>query len=131
MAVIFRKSLVMLLAMLQFFAPLVHAHSGNSSFSHGLHIPGLESYAYVQDAIDAPDVNAGIHAEGLLIVMDAGIKNPQDSFAETGRPDIVYLPSSQLFRHRSPDRPSNYAPLERPVFVRRLTNSLCVRAPPQ
>lgn len=130
MAVIFRKSLVMLLAMLQFFAPLVHAHSGNSNFVPGLHIPGLESFSYTQDAIDVQNVNAGLHTEGLLIVMDAGIKNPQNSSVESGRQDLVAMPSGQFFRSLSPDTPNNSSPPERPFIASHPRICLSVRAPP-
>lgn len=39
-----RLSLITLLMMLQFIAPLVHAHTSENFSSKGIHIPGLEQY---------------------------------------------------------------------------------------
>ena len=39
-----RKFLVIFLTMLQFIAPLVHAHASEPGSMQGLHVPGLERY---------------------------------------------------------------------------------------
>ncbi len=45
-----RKFTVIFLAILQLFAPLVHAHTGEKSSELGLHVPGLEMYGVEHDA---------------------------------------------------------------------------------
>ena len=46
-----RKFLVIFLAMLQLFAPLVHAHTGNKASDLGLHVPGLEILGVDHEAL--------------------------------------------------------------------------------
>ena len=101
----FRKSLIIVLAMLQLFAPLLHAHTGINDFTQGgLHIPGLESYPSNQDAPVFQSVNHDWDSEGLLVVVDAGIKNPHDiSVVSTGI-SFALLPSEQVSILASPRR---------------------------
>ncbi|MBM4206474.1 MAG: hypothetical protein FJ190_00205 [Gammaproteobacteria bacterium] len=70
--------------MLQFFAPLVHAHAGSQNFSQGLHIPGLEVYLAINNEKDYSGqfvaINtSGSDQEGILVVVDAGIKKSNDA----------------------------------------------------
>lgn len=80
------KSVVIILAVLQFFAPLVHAHTGPNHINSGIHVPGLETYLGKDyHAAELKNVNSNWQTEGLLVVVDAGIKNSQDlSFHNAG-----------------------------------------------
>jgi len=120
----FRKSLIIVLAMLQLFAPLLHAHTGINDFTQGgLHIPGLESYPSNQDA-------PVWDSEGLLVVVDAGIKNPHDiSVVSTGI-SFALLPSDQLRVTALPENDNNFSPQLRSFTFQRLLSTLSPRAPP-
>jgi hypothetical protein len=68
-----KKILVIVLALLQLVAPLVHAHTSDDLPGAGLHIPGLELYSATQDL---PEIQALLRAstnECLTIEIDAGI----------------------------------------------------------
>jgi hypothetical protein len=125
-----RKSLIVVLAMLQFFVPLVHAHTGDKSFNQGLHIPGLESYLTYQDAPALQDVNHDSDSEGLLVVVDAGIKDPQDISVESTGRSFALLPSDQLRITALPENDNNYSPQLQPFSFRRPLPPHSPRAPP-
>lgn len=130
MVIVFRNSLLLLLAMLQFFAPLVHAHSGDKNFNRGLHIPGLEAYSTNHDAAVTQNVNFDNHAEGLLVVVDAGIKTPQDSFAKNDNVEFALLPVSQLKLSILSFSENNFSPHSQSFGFQRCYSTLSARAPP-
>jgi hypothetical protein len=125
-----RKSLIIVLAMLQLFAPLVHAHTGDKNFNQGLHIPGLESYLKNQDAPVFQDVNANWDSEGLLVLVDAGIKNPQDISVVSAVSGFALLPSDQLQVTALPENDNNFSPQLQSFTFQRLLSTLSPRAPP-
>ena len=127
---VLNKSLVVALAMLQLFAPLVHAHTGDKSFNQGLHIPGLETYLADQDTSAFQDVNYDWDSEGLLVVVDAGIKNPQDIVVVNSESSFSLLPPGQLRITALPETDSNFSPQTQPVNSRRLLPAHFPRAPP-
>lgn len=130
MVLVLRKSFIIVLAMLQLFAPLVHAHTGDKNFNQGFHIPGLESYRTNQDAPVIQNVNVAWDSEGLLIVVDAGIKNPQDIFVERADHSFALLPSHQLQRAVLPESDSNFSPQRQSFSFRRHPSTQSPRAPP-
>ena len=78
-----RLFLVTCLVVLQFIAPLVHAHTSEKILSQGLHIPGLEVYdrSTPQDALNpTQSVNASLckatlfcgDIDGQVVGVDAG-----------------------------------------------------------
>lgn len=130
MVIVFRNSLVVVLAMLQLFAPLVHAHSGDKNVTRGLHIPGLEAYHSNHDAAVARNVNYENHADGLLVVVDAGIKMPQDGFAKSDKVEFALLPVSQLKLNTLAFTESNFSPHSQSFCFQRCYSTLSARAPP-
>ena len=52
------KSLIILLALLQFVAPLVHAHTGEEHSNLNIHLPGFEYFSLNNDA---PVLQAATH----------------------------------------------------------------------
>ena len=128
---VIRKHLVLLLAMLQLFAPLVHAHVGNNSFGDGLHIPGLELYRPNQDAPVVHNVNLDCEPEGLLVMVDAGIKQPYAVDLETsGDYNPALLPADQLRLSALPYPSHNFSPHQPSVGYRLFSNAHSPRAPP-
>jgi hypothetical protein len=127
---VIRQSFIILLAMLQLFAPLVHAHTGSNNFNQGLHIPGLELYRAIQDASVGQNVNADWDSEGLLVVVDAGIKNPQDKFVESTTHSFALLPPDQLRISAISENDNTTSPQRQSFSFRRLPNTHSPRAPP-
>jgi hypothetical protein len=127
---VIRKSLVIVLAMLQLLAPLVHAHAGQTSFNEGLHVPGLELYLPNQDAPVFQGVSADWNSEGILIVVDTGIKNSQDIFVEIEDDSFALLPSGQLQVSALPDNDRNFPPPPESFHFRRQLSTFSPRAPP-
>jgi hypothetical protein len=128
---VIRISLILVLAMLQLFAPLVHGHTGNSSFNDGLHIPGLESYRLNEDAPVIQNVNVDWDAEGLLVMVDLGIKNPHDFAVETtGDHNYGQLPPSLRRMHSVPKEDNNFSPHKQLTANRKPPSSHSPRAPP-
>jgi hypothetical protein len=125
-----RKYLILVLAMLQFFAPLVHAHTGDKYFNQGLHIPGLESYLAHQDAPVSQKVKVDWDAEGLLVVVDTGIKSTQDISVAGTASDFALLPSDQLRVTALPENDNNFSPQRHSFSFRRLPPLFSPRAPP-
>lgn len=127
---IIRRSSIILLAILQLFAPLVHAHAGQTSFNEGLHVPGLELYLPNQDAPVFQSVNADWNSEGILIVVDTGIKNSQDIFVEIEDNSFALLPPDQLQVSALPDNDRNFPPPPESFHFRRQLSTFSPRAPP-
>jgi hypothetical protein len=125
-----RKTLMLVLAMLQLFAPLVHAHTGDKNFTQGLHIPGLESYLAHQDAPVLHNVNAEWDTEGLLVMVDTGIKSSQDISLASTDSDFALLPSNQLPVSALPETDNNFSPHHQSFSFRRLSPVFSPRAPP-
>jgi hypothetical protein len=71
-----RKFLVIFLTLLQFIAPLVHAHASEHSSTQGLHMPGLEHYGAEQDALTAQLKTApyDVAVDGVIVGVDLGLK---------------------------------------------------------
>jgi hypothetical protein len=87
-----RKFLVIFLAVLQLFAPLVHAHTGNKTSDLGLHVPGLEILGVdhetlMSEAVSHDSSSGRIGSRpiatlppsravaGILVGVDAGMKD--------------------------------------------------------
>jgi hypothetical protein len=71
------KILILFLGLLQTLTPLAHAHAGTYDLHQGLHVPGLESYRSSHDAPVLTGIKSDGNDEGLLVMVDAGIKSPQ------------------------------------------------------
>lgn len=127
---VLHKSLIVVLAMLQLFAPLVHGHTGDKSFNQGLHVPGLELYLTHQDAYVFQNVNHDWGSEGLLVVVDTGVKNPQDISVEATGRSFALLPSDQLRITALFENDNNFSPQPQPFSSRRFPSPHSPRAPP-
>jgi hypothetical protein len=74
-----RPFLVSFLVLLQFIAPLVHAHTGEKVLSQGLHVPGLEVYAHATNETVSNDVfpckTGGFcsNIDGQVVGVDTGV----------------------------------------------------------
>lgn len=138
-----RKFTVIFLAMLQLFAPLVHAHVGektgllpNSGLAT-LHVPGLEKYNVDHDALIPPVemsyCNVSTHdasSDGMLIGIDAGIKDRQDNTSVDLNQSHYLYQQAAIFKIAISSFDVNFSPQSQ-LFVSRLfIPSLSPRAPP-
>jgi hypothetical protein len=92
-----RKFLVIFLTMLQFIAPLVHAHASEHSSRQGLHVPGLESYGAEDNTLIAQmkTLQYSVHADGMIVGVDTGLK--QNRMNPQADPDSNYYLHQQTF----------------------------------
>jgi hypothetical protein len=125
-----RQSLIVLVALLQLVAPLVHAHSsGMQSVALGVHLPGLEFIA-------ATDNMPSAHAEaprsdccGILIAVSCGVQCAKTS---------IDMPAA-LHSHQEATIVGtdfivaviNFSPQQPPVFsTQTVLQPISPRAPP-
>ncbi|MBL1262109.1 hypothetical protein [Candidatus Methylomicrobium oryzae] len=75
-----RSFLPLLLVILQFFAPLLHAHTGQPDSHFGLHVPGLEAYGAPAGGVvaDQPESNYAAAAD-CIVAVDDGFREKQPS----------------------------------------------------
>jgi len=91
-----RNFLVIFLTMLQFIAPLVHAHASEHSSTQGLHVPGLEHYGAEPDTLTARMKAAHYHVavDGVIVGVDLGLK--QNRTPRTDADNSYYLHQQTL-----------------------------------
>lgn len=70
-----RIAIIGLLALMQLFAPLVHAHTGGGQFPGAIHVPGLEFFG-LSHGISAQAPEGCGESKGVIIVLAQGLKNP-------------------------------------------------------
>ena len=82
---ILRKFLVIFLTMLQFIAPLVHAHASEHSPKQGLHVPGLERYDTELNALKAQikALQYSSTVDGIIIGVNRGFKQNQTDLTDS------------------------------------------------
>ena len=74
-----RKFIVIFLTMLQFIAPLVHAHSSEHGSNQGLHIPGLEHYGAENNTLidQIKTLTYNVSVDCMIVAVDLGLKQNQ------------------------------------------------------
>lgn len=107
-----RKFLVIFLTMLQFIAPLVHAHAGEYNSKQGLHVPGLERYGAEHNALvlQMKALQYNVCVDGMIFVVDIGLtqnrtnlQNDSDNNYYLHRQTVVFNTEvSRLDTHFSP-----------------------------
>lgn len=112
----FRNSLIILIALLQLVAPLVHAHSSESLPQNlGIHLPGLEFIAGNQNLPGAHTEASRIDCCGILIDVGCGVQHSKTAMempvALNSRqnftlPNIKFIVATINF---SPHRPSIFS----------------------
>jgi len=136
MFLILRKSLVSFLLVLQFFAPLVHAHIGvptSGVFFQSqseIHLPGLEIYAANLDLHAIKAISTPSTVEGFVIGVDAGINDLSDNDFDDA--DQIYFLSQQSLILNTPYSPfdSNFSPQDEQFVSCLLLHVISPRAPP-
>jgi hypothetical protein len=87
-----RKFLIIFLTILQFFAPLVHAHASEVHINDGFHVPGLEHYSSHHESpayIKAPTLRDCV--DGVLVGVGLGLKKNQKA-VQSDTDNSYYVP---------------------------------------
>jgi len=77
-----RNFFITLLVLIQFIAPLVHAHTGLLQVGTGIHLPGLE---FISNAKDSSNVAANIlrpGQEGVLVDISSGTRHKKNAVSK-------------------------------------------------
>lgn len=126
-----RLVLLIFLAMMQFIAPLVHAHADQSCSRPGLHVPGLELlYGAASERAASQTQSHVADSGGFIFSVDTGIKQGQTLTVADSHSDY-YLPQPyRVFRAVIPSLDTD-APPQISRFVSSLPSpSRSPRAPP-
>ena len=126
-----RKFLGIFLMMLQFIAPLVHAHASEVSPSLGLHVPGLEHYGAEADTL-AAQMQTAIYAvavDGMIVGVDLGLKQNRTHRVDADNSYYLHQPSAAF--NAAISRLDSHFSVQPPQLVYRLfIPSPPPRAPP-
>ena len=127
-----RKFLVIFLTMLQFIAPLVHAHASEPSLKQGLHVPGLEHYGAEHNTLIAQmkTLQDNVSVDGMIVAVDTGLKQNQTN-PQTDSDNNYYLPQQTVAFNTAVSRfDTNFSPQPQQLVYRLFIPSPPPRAPP-
>jgi hypothetical protein len=127
-----RKFIVIFLTMLQFIAPLVHAHASEHGSKQGLHVPGLEQYGAEHKMLMAQmkTLQYNVSVEGMIVAVDVGIKQSKKN-PQTDSDNNYYLHQQMVTFNTEVSRFDNhFSQQPQQLFYRLLIPSYPPRAPP-
>jgi hypothetical protein len=127
-----RKFLVVFLTMLQFIAPLVHAHAREHVSKQGLHVPGLEHYGAEHNAQATQLVALQCKAsmDGMVVGVDLGLKQNRTNL-RTDLDNNYYLHQQTVAFNSMVSRfDTNFSPQPQQLVYRLFVPSNTPRAPP-
>ena len=127
-----RKFMVIFLTMLQFIAPLVHAHASEPGSKQGLHVPGLEHYGAEHDMPTAgmKTVPYDVAVDGVVVGVDLGLKQNR-THPRTDADNSYYLHQQTIACNTAVSRLDSHFSVQPPQLVYRLfIPSPPPRAPP-
>ena len=129
-----RKFMVIFLTMLQFIAPLVHAHASEPGSKQGLHVPGLEHYGAEHDTTAAgiKTVPYDVAVDGVVVGVDLGLKqNRTNHRIDADADHSYYLHQQTVAFNAAVLRSDSHFPGQPPQLIYRLfIPSPPPRAPP-
>lgn len=131
MSLSIRSLLPLFLVILQFFAPLLHAHTGQQNPHFGLHIPGLEAYNTPAGGMRASQPETYYAAaEDCIVAIDDGFRENRTASAENPvGGDCLPLPA-WIFSTDAESNPLAEFPPPPLLLSRHRSPSLSPRAPP-
>ena len=127
-----RLLLVIVLTMLQFIAPLVHAHASKDYPHQGLHVPGLEGYGVAHNTLvsQMKILPYNISVDGIIVAVDMGIKQSQTK-ARINSDSHYYLNAQILVLNTVVSRfDANFSPQPQQLAYCLFSPSPPSRAPP-
>jgi hypothetical protein len=125
-----RRYLLVLLALLQLVAPLVHAHSGHGFAQFGLHLPNFEIYS-VATSENVPLLQSLDYSTQLdaIVSISTGIQN-QHSHADDLSPLLYFPPAAFIFSPTLASCEINFSPQTLQRFTTFVHSPQSPRAPP-
>ncbi|MGZ5000090.1 MAG: hypothetical protein ACXV7F_07305 [Methylomonas sp.] len=72
-----RQFLVVLLVLLQFAAPMVHAHAGGNVTQRGLHLHEFESLRLITDSPSLASADHSVNMQSCIVEVGSAIKQQQ------------------------------------------------------
>ena len=128
-ALALQKILVIVLVLLQFAAPLVHAHTGNEITGSGLHVPGLESFSVGSNTNEISSIDRHFgHNSGIVSIGSAIQQKHQACIDESS--DAVLSQPSFSFHLALLDYYINFSPQSDQPFPTPFIFQHSTRAPP-
>ena len=127
-----RKFIVIFLTLLQFIAPLVHAHAREYPSKPGLHVPGLEQYGAENKALMAriQTMHYNVSADGIIVGVDTGLKQKRTN-PQTDQGNNYYLHQQTVAFNPLVSRfDRHFSPPPQPPVYRFFIPSPPPRAPP-
>ena len=127
-----RKFLVIFLTMLQFIAPLVHAHASEHGLKQGLHVPGLEHYFAEHNTLIAQmkTLYGNVSVDGMIVAVDMGIKQNRTN-PQTDSDNNYYLHQQTATFNTAVSRfDTNFSPQPQQLVYRLFDPLHSPRAPP-
>ncbi|PPD31167.1 MAG: hypothetical protein CTY19_14710 [Methylomonas sp.] len=127
MVAFFRQFLVVLLVLLQFAAPLVHAHVDDHSLGHGLHLHEFEGLHFKADAIVMTSLTVHDAAQSAIVEVGSAIKiqQPSDGIADFALMSEFAFWPTQLLVEQINFSPQQQLSISEPFLSQNLS-----RAPP-
>lgn len=126
---ILQKLTIIMLVLLQFTAPLVHAHSGMQNTGLGLHVPGLESWSVGTDIDAMSSSTSQLPWDNCLVSVGTAIQQNPLLAAESSS-DYALLPADKIFSIALDARLINFSPHLTPFIPSTRPLSYDTRAPP-
>ena len=124
-----RIATIALFVLMQFFAPLVHAHAGGGPLSGDIHVPGLEFLDAAHDGKSAQTFTYKAFT-GTLVGVATGLRHQGDG-ANASLDTAFALPSSLFFATVLPVDIGHHCTVFDFASPRLFWLSLPPRAPPQ
>jgi hypothetical protein len=126
-----RKFLVIFLTMLQFIAPLVHAHASEHSSNQGLHVPGLEHYVAEKITLIAQmkALQNNVSVDGIIVGVDIGLKQNRTN-SRSDSSNNYYLHQQTVVFNTEVFRFDTHFSQPQPPLYRLVITSSPPRAPP-
>jgi hypothetical protein len=127
-----RKFLVIFLTILQFIAPLVHAHASDHNSMQGLHVPGLEHYGAEHNTLisQMKTLQYNVSADGVIVAVDMGIKQNK-KYLQTDSDNNYYLHHQTFAFNTAVSRfDTHFSHQSQQLVYRLLIPSPSPRAPP-
>jgi hypothetical protein len=127
-----RTFLVIFLTILQFIAPLVHAHASGFSSNLGLHVPGLEQLGAKHDPLldELKALQYNVSADGLIVGVDAGLKQNKAKPQTDSKNNYFLHQQTVAFNSPVSKHDANFSPHEEQLVYRLIIPSPPPRAPP-
>ena len=127
-----RKFLVIFLTVLQFIAPLVHAHASGFSSKLGLHVPGLEHFGAEHDPLsdNIKALQYNVSVDGLIVGVDAGLKQNKANPRTDSKNNYYLHQQTVVFNTPVSKHDANFSPQQEQLVYRLIIPSPPPRAPP-